>query len=143
MKNKIRINFLLFFIFPLLFSMCSPPNFYMIEKMPPKNLAFGSSGGISGIAVEYCLLENGQILEKKRTIYEQIKRIKKAEAQNFFQQMELIKNELSEEVSEQHLFLILRQPNHPDQILKWNKRGNAISENIKKLYQDLIELTKK
>lgn len=140
--KTIITSFLLLLVI-LLVAACSPPNFYMIEKLPPKNLAFGSGGGISGLVTEYCLLENGQLLEKKRTIYEQVKRIKKSEAQNFFQQMESFKNELSEETTEQYSFLTLRHANTPEQSLKWNKRGNAIAENVKKLHQNLMALTQK
>lgn len=143
MKTIIKPCFLFLVILSFMLSACSPPNFYMIEKLPTKNLAFGSGGGISGLLTEYCLLENGQLLEKKRTIYEQLKRIEKAEAQSFFQQMEALKNELSEETTEQYLFLTLRNANTPEQSLKWNKRGNAIHENVKKLYQNLIALTQK
>lgn len=143
MKTIIKPCFLFSLILLFALSACSPPNFYMIEKLPVKNLAFGSSGGISGLVAEYCLLENGQILEKKRTIYEQIKRIEKAEAQSFFQQMEALKNDLSEETTEQYSFLTLRNANTPEQSLKWNKRGNAINEKVKKLHQNLMALTQK
>jgi hypothetical protein len=142
MKNITLLSSLFIFISLLILLGCSTPTYYLHEKMPPKSISFGSGGGISGKTLEYCLLENGQVLEKKRTIFEQIKKIKKSDAKLFFETLTKVEK-LSQSTSDQYFFLTLRQPNQSELTIKWHRRNPNISEDVQKLHQQLMDLTQK
>ncbi|MFQ5445810.1 MAG: hypothetical protein ACE5FF_02655, partial [Saprospiraceae bacterium] len=79
---------LLLFLPLLFFAQCKVVK-YTPEKLPAKQLIWGSGGGFAGIETSHILLENGQIFRRTGVEgnYEELVPLKKKEAEALFDKL--------------------------------------------------------
>jgi hypothetical protein len=118
---------------------------YTVEKMPMPHLSYGSGGGVTGIVSEYCLLQNGQIVEKQRQadkteIYRVIKKIDADEAKRMMaltDSMQL-RRVIFTEPGDLYYYLTMHDANGETHKITWGKPEKTVRTDIEKFYKTLI-----
>lgn len=136
MKTTISLSTLVV----LLFFNCKAQQF-TIDKLPEKQLIFGSGGGMSGVSDTYILLENGQLFHTNSLAYEtnELKRVSQAKAKEYFKKMaDITFSEIQfDHPGNRYYFLEDRTAGTQNRIV-WGSTEMEVPIECKTLYQELV-----
>lgn len=121
---------------------------YTVDKMPEYQIHFGEGGGITGAITEYCLLENGQLFDKKHFTEDFVayKTVKKKIAKEQFKTCEdiNIQSIILNNPGDKYYYISYETPAQKHRIT-WGRNKEEVPQSVEDLYGQLkaLVLTKK
>jgi hypothetical protein len=116
------------------------------ESLPKTFISFGTGGGFTGAVGEFCLLENGQLLEKEEggKSYKKIADIGKESAGTYFAKWNdlQLNKRLFQEPGDLYFYICMRSGGDDHKII-WGSKDKPITEEVGKYYDSLVALVPK
>jgi hypothetical protein len=139
------LSLIIMFSLTSLFS-CHKKNI-AVEKMPTKQILFGSGGGFTGVVSEYALLENGSVLElsNDKKSYNVVNRIGRQKAGDCVATIKKLGLETLkfDEPGNLYYYIVVKTDKAVENRITWGSKENPVDNNIKDLYQTLISFLPK
>lgn len=135
----------LFLFFPLLFLAQCKVVKYTPDKLPAKQLIWGSGGGFAGIETSHILLENGQIFRHSGVAenYEELVPLKKKEATVFFEKLASLQLYKQDIDKPGNLYYFLQEITETiDSRVTWGTGDYLPPQNMVNLFRELHDLVK-
>lgn len=135
---------LLLFLPLLFFAQCKVVK-YTPEKLPAKQLIWGSGGGFAGIETSHILLENGQIFRRTGVEgnYEELVPLKKKEAEALFDKLASLQLYKQDIDKPGNLYYFLQEITEAiDSRATWGAGDYLPPQSIVSLYRELHDLVK-
>ncbi|MEM6319156.1 MAG: hypothetical protein AAF960_15890 [Bacteroidota bacterium] len=118
---------------------------YTPTNLPAEQIHFGEGGGFTGAVIEFCLLENGQLMRKKDFLakFAPFKKVKKKVAKECFQMGHEIPFETMELNNPgDRYYFIQWKTDAIDKRITWGRPNTDIPKSVATFYQQLKSLTK-
>jgi hypothetical protein len=118
-----------------------------MEKMPATQIIFGSGGGFTAQAKEYCLLENGKIVEKAKDgqEFDVLTTIDRDKATQCFSVSKTFKLDEMQfnEPGNMYYFVTIKSKSKAENKIVWGDKSKPVSSEVSTLYKMLMSFLPK